>query len=347
MGLGSFPAVSLADARKERDRWRYELQQGRDPIDTRRAAQEAEAADRDREDPTFRELVLMVFEAKKARLRGEGVRGRWLSPFEIHLFPSIGRRRGSELTAQHYVDALRPIWKTKHPTAEKAFQRARLVLREAQFLGLPVDPIEIERAARMLGEVVHKVAPITATPWQEIPELFDRLPDTNAGQCLRFMVLTLVRLDGCTGARWQEFAPGVWTVPEDRVKGQEGRVSDFRVPLSGKAEALVHEQLAYFDDVLFPGTKGAPISSRALEKCLDGIGEAGRPHGFRTSFRTWVQDTNACDREVAEMVLGHKVYQSVEGSYARSDMLDRRRIVMKKWAAHVTAESAEVVKLRG
>ncbi len=56
---------------------------------------------------------------------------------------------------------------------------------------------------------------------------------------------------------------------------------------------------------------------------------------MRTSFRTWVQDTDACGYEVAETVLGHIVGGKVERSYARSDLLDRRRVVMEAWAAHV------------
>lgn len=66
------------------------------------------------------------------------------------------------------------------------------------------------------------------------------------------------------------------------------------------------------------------------------MGEPWRPHGLRTTFRTWVQDTDACSYEVAETILAHSIGAKVERSYARSDLLDRRRPVMDAWARHVT-----------
>ncbi|MFT6532405.1 MAG: hypothetical protein ACJASC_001954 [Limimaricola cinnabarinus] len=164
MGLGSYPTVSLAMARQERDRWKLLLAQGQDPIGVRRLQRAATAADKTRKDPTFREMAEMILEAKKARLRGDGTRGRWMSPLETHLFPVFGKKRGSELTAQDIVDALKPIWRTKHPTAEKAVQRTRFILHEAQIIGYPVDPIIVEQATRMLGAHVHTTIHIPATP---------------------------------------------------------------------------------------------------------------------------------------------------------------------------------------
>ena len=91
---------------------------------------------------------------------------------------------------------------------------------------------------------------------------------------------------------------------------------------------------------MFPGTTGNPITSAALEKRLDTVGEAGRPHGFRTSFRTWAQD-HAVDWEVSETILGHKVGNRVERAHARSDLLERRAVVMQAWADFVTGAPGE------
>lgn len=67
--------------------------------------------------------------------------------------------------------------------------------------------------------------------------------------------------------------------------------------------------------------------------------------GFRSSFRDWVTDTDACSYDVAETVLAHKVGGRVERSYARSDMLERRRLVMDAWSRHVTGAGAQVVRI--
>lgn len=80
---------------------------------------------------------------------------------------------------------------------------------------------------------------------------------------------------------------------------------------------------------------------------MNELAVTGRPHGFRTSFRTWVQDTDAASFDVAETALGHIIGGTVERSYARSDLLDRRRVLMNRWGEFVTGQAAKVVPLRG
>jgi hypothetical protein len=90
MGLGAWPAVGLAEARAARDRWAAELAAGRDPIATRDAQRAEEIANRDRDDPTFAEATKIVFDSFRARLRGDGTRGHWMSPVTLHVLPKIG-----------------------------------------------------------------------------------------------------------------------------------------------------------------------------------------------------------------------------------------------------------------
>ena len=94
-------------------------------------------------------------------------------------------------------------------------------------------------------------------------------------------------------------------------------------------------------DLLFPRFKlDRSTSCAAVDSTLKTLKAGGTPHGFRTSFRTWVQDTEACGYDVAEMVLGHRVGGMVERTYARSDLLEQRRRVMDKWARYVLAEES-------
>jgi len=343
MGLGTWPVVGLADARAARDRWAAELAAGRDPIAVRDARREAERAELSREDPTLEELAKMVLRARSATLRGGGLRGRWMSPLTLHVLPKIGRRRVSTIRQVDIRDALEPIWRTKHPTAAKAIQRLRIILREGELMGFPCAPVAVDAAQRMPGEVLHVPAPTPATPWQDMPALWAKLEAEGgaSARCLQWAMLTVVRLDGCRGARLDEIDGDVWTVPADRVKGREGRVADFRVPLAPAALEIVARAREISDDLLFEGQRrGRPITDRALEKTLDRLRETGRPHGFRTSFRTWVQDRDVCSYDVAETCLGHIVGSRVERSYARSDLLDRRRTVMEAWARFLTGQEA-------
>lgn len=349
MGLGPYPAVGLADARRERDKWATVLRQGKDPIIEREAQRQQALAEMKKEDPTFEELALMVFEGKKAGLRGEGKRGRWMSPINNHLIPKFGKRRVSQINQLMVADALRPIWKTQYPTAEKAYQRLRIIFTSGKLMGFKTDPFIVDAAIHMLGEVNHVPENLPATAWQDIPKLYARLdPDQISHRVLKLIIFTAARLYPARAATRDEFEGDVWTVPEERMKGREGKVEDFRIPLSVQAQDDIAAWIKETDSqFLFSHKEGQPISDAAVEKALRELGEEGTPHGFRTSFRTWVQDTKAGTYDAAETQLAHIVGKKVERAYARSDLLEERRILMQKWADYVTGTEAKIVRLRG
>lgn len=349
MGLGSLDDLTLAKARAARDSWAAVLASGVDPITERQRRRDETSAELSRSDPTFEELAQTVFESKKASLRGDGERGRWFSPLAQHVIPRIGKRRMSTIDQTDIAEALRPIWKDKPATAEKAFHRTRIIFRKARLMGLDADPFTVEAAAHILGDVSRTIEHIAATPWQEVPALYGRLDRPGASyRCLRWMILTATRSESARGARLSEIDGNVWTVPADRMKGKQGKVQAFRVPLSTEAQRLVAQfRESSTGDLMFPSYRSGYISSTALQKVLNELGEAGRPHGFRTSFRSWVQDTDAATFDVAETALAHRIGSTVERSYARSDLLDQRRALMERWSGFVSGEEAKVVQLRG
>jgi integrase len=348
MGLGSLPGVTLAKARKAREKWAAALQDGKDPITERARQIEAERVAMTRVDPTFAEVLDIVFDSHKTTLRGDGERGRWLSPLRVHVLPKMGAKRISTLHQADIRDALKPIWRTKPATAQKAMERIGIVLRKAPAMGIECPSGLVEAARQMLGNVTETPVSIPATRWQDVPALFARLPADNTSHlALRFVILTACRFDSVSGARFSEIDGNVWTVPPDRMKGREGKARAFRVPLSDAALAVVERCRGFAEnDLLFPGIRRGPITEAALRKTLNDMGETGRTHGFRTSFRTWCQDEGAGSRDVAEMCLAHKVYGKTESAYARSDLLDQRADLMQRWADHVTGAAAKVVPLR-
>ena len=348
MGLGSLRDVSLADARKARVKWAAVLQEGLDPITERQKARDDEAKRLDQQDPTFEEMAHMVFEARKASLRNDRSRERWFSPIRVHVIPKIGKKRLSTIHQRDIHAAIAPIWHTKHETADKALYRSRMVFQDARLMGYPVDPFVCDAARHMLGHVEVAVTPIPSTPWQEIPDLFAQMDQPKHSYlALRWIILTATRGTPARGARFSEIDGDVWTVPADRMKGQRGKVKDFRVPLSTAALDVLETCREYAtSDLLFPSPRVGFISQEVLTKSLKQLGESGRPHGFRSSFRSWVQDTEAASWEVAETALSHIIGNKVERSYARSDLLDQRRILMQKWADFVTQSEAKVVRLR-
>jgi len=346
MGLGSQSAITLAEARKMRDRWAAVLAKGDDPISLRDAERKAARRDMDRQDPTFERMAQIVFEARRDALRGGGTRGRWMSPLRLYMIPALGRKSMSSIHQSDIHAALQPIWRDKHPTAIKAITRTHIIFEQARLMGIACDPFTVDAAKHMLGAVDHVPVHHQATPWRDIPALYARLTDPDrVSLALRWCILTLVRSYGCRAARFDEIEGDVWTVPAARIKGRAGHVQDFRVPLPSAAQAIISTAAEISEDYIFPGLTRGCVSDQALTKRLRRTGEAGTIHGFRTSFRTWVQDTDACAFDVAETILGHSIGGKVERSYARSDLLDRRRVALDKWARFVTRKNADVVRI--
>lgn len=350
MGLGSMPDVSLADARKARAKWAAALLSGLDPISERYRLKEIEAEALNVDDPTFAEMADIVFEARKERLRGDGTRGRWFSPLAIHIIPKIGKQRITTMTQKDIHRAIAPIWKTKHETAYKAMNRTRIIFQQARLMGYKVDPFVCDAARHMLGHHEHQEVPIAATLWRDVPALYEKLDKPHPSYlALRWSLLTATRGDSARGAKFDEIEGDIWTVPADRMKGKRGKVKDFRVPLSSEALRVLKQcKDQRRNEYLFPSPRVGCVTVQALTKVLKYLEEKGRPHGFRTSFRTWVQDTNAASFDVAETALGHIIGGKVERSYARSDLLDQRRELMERWGRLVTGTAgADVVRIHG
>ncbi|MFY0679751.1 MAG: integrase arm-type DNA-binding domain-containing protein [Thalassovita sp.] len=351
MGLGSYPSTSLAEARKSRDEWEKVLKSGQDPIETRKRHEEEKRSASSRSNPTFAEAVSITFEAKKGGLKDDGAAGRWMSPLELYVIPKLGDRKIAEIHQSDIHSALSPIWRLKPPTAEKAIQRTKIVFVHMRMSGVDCDPMLVDMARHMLGEVHHVPEKLPAARWQDIPEIFSALSrDDPSHLCLRLKILTAVRSASVRGARFDEIDNDVWTIPADRMKGRRGAVTDFRVPLSTSAlEVIKRAENWRRGPCMFPGqgAKGPStgVSDVAIAKVLKKIAPGTTPHGFRTSFRSWVQDVDPTNFEVAETALAHTVGNKVERSYARSDLLERRRILMQAWADYVTGSASNVVNI--
>ncbi len=106
------------------------------------------------------------------------------------------------------------------------------------------------------------------------------------------------------------------------------------VPLTDEAPALITSDLAD-SKYLFPSPSGYALSSMAMLQLLRGLRDDGSTvHGFRSSFRDWATDKTDFPREVVEACLAHALGDDAELAYKRTDFLEKRREVMKTWAAH-------------
>jgi integrase len=344
MGLGAYPAVSLAEARRAADEARGKVRNDVDPIKDR-VRMRREAA---RHLHIFGEVARDAFESRKAELKGDGKAGRWFSPLELHVLPRLGKVPVADLDQIDIRDTLAPIWHTKAETARKALNRIGICIQHAAALGLAVDLQATDKARALLGKPRHSTNNIPALPWQEVPSFYGSLGDGSITHlALRFLILTGVRSRPIRFLHESQLEGDLWTVPGEGMKGRRGATKDFRVPLSEEAMAIIGEARAYSrDGFLFPGVRKGVISDGTMSGLMTDRGLKARPHGFRTSLRVWLSEATDAPFEVAEMMLGHSVGTQTTKAYDRSDRLELRRSLFARWAQFVTGNSdRQVVQL--
>ncbi|WP_170971903.1 site-specific integrase [Rhodobacter sp. SY28-1] len=343
MGLGALTDVSLKEAREAADKWRATVRENKDPIKERERLRR-EAA---RNMHLLKDIAVDAFESRKAELKGDGANGRWFSPLELHVLPKLGKIPVAEIDQNDIRDVLAPIWHTKAETARKAINRLGICLKHGAALGLDVDLQAIAKAVALLGRQRHKPENIPALHWREVPEFYGTLSDgTPAHLALRLVILTGMRPGPVRNMHLAQIEDDVWTVAGEGMKGRRDSTPDFRVPLSTEALSVIDQakRLAR-DGVMFPSVRNGVLSDATMARLMERRGMKARPHGFRSSLRTWLAEATDVPRDIAETCLGHTVGSAVERAYRRTDFLEQRRIIMERWALHVTGHNGAVVKM--
>ena len=343
MGLGSIADVSLKEAREAAEKHRAAVRGNLDPI-KERERKRREAA---RNMHLLRDVALDAFESRKAELKGDGKAGRWFSPLQLHILPKLGKVPIAEIDQRDIRDTLAPIWHDKAETARKAINRLSICFKHAAALGLDVDLQATEKAAALLGKQRHKAVNVPALDWRDVPAFYDSLSDGSITHlALRLLILTGVRSGPLRFMRHDQIQGDIWTIPADAMKGRKDATADFRVPLSIEAQAVLAQatRLAR-DGYMFPSIRKGVISDATMSRYMERCQMVERPHGFRSSLRNWIAEATETPHEIAETMLGHTVGGSVERAYRRTDFLEQRRVLLERWAGHVTGQSGQLLQL--
>lgn len=165
---------------------------------------------------------------------------------------------------------------------------------------------------------------------------------------LRLTILTAARSGEVRGMTWGEvdLASALWVVPGERMKG--GR--EHRVPLSAEALSILHHvrpDAPADDDLVFPSRRNTKLSDMVFLMLLrrGGMGEF-TAHGFRSTFRDWVDEETQFPGDLAEAALAHLVGDETERAYRRGDALEKRRHLMDAWANFVCGVSGAASNTR-
>jgi integrase len=348
--------VSLATARRKAATAREQLNDGVNPLDAKRADEQAQKAI-----PTFGEFALQLLTGSDAPSEADDAAGieagfsnakhrqQWRNTLTTYAAP-IWDMRVDTIDTAAVLKCLTPIWQRLPETASRVRGRIERVLNAAKAHGLRSG----ENPAAWRGHLdatLPRRGKLTRAHHAALA--YDRMSDFmaelrghagTAVYAMEFLILTVCRMGEVLGARWAEIdlERAVWVIPAGRMKA--GR--EHRIPLSARALAIVQRlNDLRAGEYVFPGRRGAePLSTGAFDRLLVRM---GRPdittHGFRSSFRDWAGNETNFPRDIAEAALAHAVGDSTEQAYRRGDALEKRRAMMASWAQWCEPREADNV----
>jgi integrase len=345
-GLGSFKGVSLKEARLARDAARLRVKGDRstpgvDIVEERRASREAAKAEEERAYlPTFEEYAdAYVTEhwagwSKKHRVE-------WRSTLQTYAYPVIGKLTIPEIRPSHIHDLLAPIWIEKRVTASRLRGRIETVIAR----NVAINDLDFRNPAELTKQLKEKlpkrpkraVRHHPALPYAEAAGFMTALSDAGgtAAAMLRFVILTACRTNEAIEAGWSEIdRPGsIWKIPSERMK--MGR--DHLVPLSDPALAILDQMRdGSQGELIFSNPAGDAFSENAMLAVLDRLGYGNiTVHGFRSTFATWAEECTDYPDGVREAALAHKYKSETTAAYQRGTKLEKRRALMRDWAAYI------------
>ena len=339
IGLGGYPEVSLAKARKRARDAKELIEQGIDPVEQKKSIRAALRASQNGR-MTFAEAVKKCHEKKVSEFRNQKHSKQWISTLEKYTFPIIGNIAVEDIQLSHILDILQPIWMDKTETASRLRQRIEQVLNWATISGYRKG----DNPARWKGHLdailpkpnkIKKVKHMAALPWKDIGSFMIELKKREGmgARALELIVLTACRSGEARLATSDEidFEAKTWTIPAERTKTHK----EHKVPLVDDAITLL-KGLPRFQGspYIFTAPRGGPLSDMSISAVCKRMKVDVVPHGFRSTFRDWAAENTNYPREVAEQALGHAISNAVEAAYRRGDLFNKRRSMMEAWARY-------------
>ncbi len=344
IGLGGYPAVTLAGAREAAREKRSKIQEGMDPVEDGRIRRSALAAERARA-MTFRECATAFISTKQAEWANAKHAAQWTATIATYAEPTIGNVLVKDIETSHIIRVLEPIWNVKTETASRLRGRIESVLDWATVSGYRKG----DNPARWRGHLdkllaspkkIQRVEHHAAVPFAEMSSFMQALRKASGvgARALEFAILTAARSGEVRGAVWSEIdlKNSLWTIPAQRMKAKR----EHRVPLTREVIQLLKKLPQGLPaDLVFTTETQKQLSDATLTAVLKRMGRDETAHGFRSTFRDWASECTNYSREVCEMALAHTIGDAVEAAYRRGDLFEKRIALMRDWAAFCGSET--------
>lgn len=340
LSLGTYPEVSLKDARERRDEARKRLSDGIDPSAHRKARQASQV---ESSANTF-EAIAREWISRHLSKKSSTHHAKVASRIEREVFPYLGKRPISEITAPEILRVLRRIEARNHlETAHRVMQHIGQVIRYAVATGrADSDPTHSLRGALPPATVKHMAAPTEPKVAAELLRMQDAFAGGPVvGAALRLLPLLFVRPGELRTMRWEQidFKAKEWRYTTSKTQ------TEHLVPLSKQAIAILDELHPLTGHLaggwVFPGGRSprSAMSNAAINAAYRRLGIDTRNeltgHGWRACARTLLHEQLKYQPEVIEHQLAHAVPDALGRAYNRTRFIDERRKMMQKWADYL------------
>lgn len=336
LSLGTYPHVSLKDARLKRDEFRQLLISGQNPSDTRKFENSEMKGEY-----SFEHFALLWHKKQTSRWT-EAYAAKVMRQMELNILPSLQYDNIHSITPKQMITLIRSIEdKGTIETARRVKQIISQIFRFAVATGeCESDPTRDIGEAMATSKVKHYA---TITDPEKIKVLIskiDRYPGTFVTRsALQLIALVFLRPGEIANAEWNEihFELKQWHIPAERMKMNKKHI----IPLSNQSIKILTDLHLYTGDkeYLFPHNS-TPNTSMNRETLRCGLRRLGyktgemTAHGFRSMASTRLHEMG-WQSDVIERQLAHTEQNKIKGAYNYAEHLDKRTEMMQFWADYL------------
>jgi integrase len=340
LALGSYPDVSLSHARDKRDKARSLLASDPpiDPSENRKAEKSSKLLSSEN---SF-EVIAREWWQTHMKNKAASHKDKVIRRFELYLFPWIGSKPISDITAPQMLQVVKRIETlNKLETAHRALQTAGQVFRYAVQTGRAIRDVTVDlKGALPPTSIKHMAAFTEPKQIAELLRAIDGFGGTLTVQCaLRLSPLVFVRPSELRQAKWRDIDldAGEWRYLVSKTK------TDHLVPLSTQAIDILRiiYPLSGHGEYVFQGGHSPlrPMSEAAVNAALKRMGYDTQSeitgHGFRAMARTILHERLNIDPHIIEHQLAHKVPDALGAAYNRTKFIEQRKLMMQQWADYL------------
>lgn len=339
LSYGSYPLVTLKEARSRRDETNLAIARGEDPVQQRRNAKFAAVLNSDNRFDAIAEEFISKREAE-GLAPATIVKAKWFADL---LRPSIGKRPIAEITALELLAALKKIERKGHRESAK---RARSFASRVFQYGVVTQRCAADPAHPLRGALVAPIAKHYAaiTDPKELGRLLRAIDDFDGYPVTRFALgitpHVFVRPGELRLAKWDEFDfdNAEWRIPAGRMKARRPHT----VPLSTQVLGMLKELGAMrgANGYVFASlhARGRPMSENTINQALRRLGFTGTEmtaHGFRSTASTLLNESGLWSPDAIERALAHQDANAIRGIYHRGAHWDERKRMAQWWSDYL------------